>query len=525
MCFLDRVLVLYNHLLVSLCTMTLSTRILCAIGGWLLLTNSQQRTTSAQPTTAQTPVNERHITFLNKSGSKVDIYYLNPHDHGSALPLSESPIFSGSVFVVQSFVGQAYRVVERPFSSAAGTICHGVDGACRQTSFVVSYHEEQVVRITETFAMEFEDTKIRAEAHATKLMDQCRAKVDPQEMRDSAEPARMRMCNDKLFTECIHDSLAARLNEVQNELLLEKKARRDMAALLENYTCADVTLNSTTPLREEVWKGAKDARPRNVLILHDQPASQIRVVEHFVTPQECQAVETQAAARTLHRATISDGRGGTRLSPARKALSAGIKIQWDDEQNNNLTNLARRVYDFTNEVLHLDIREHGQENLMSIQYSGRGFNDTEPDQYSRHCDAGCNGLPHKPGGRIATMIMYCDLTNLIGGHTNFGNAGVHVKPEVGHAVFFSYFDPSTGLMDTGFTEHSGCPVFQGQKKIVTQWIRLGVDEDNPWNSFNTLGISKKEREIQEEVSPNTGQAEQALQGSKSDTCQIISDDS
>jgi hypothetical protein len=73
----------------------------------------------------------------------------------------------------------------------------------------------------------------------------------------------------------------------------------------------------------------------------------------------------------------------------------------------------------------------------------------------------------------------------MGGHTNFRNAGVHVKPEVGSAVFFSYIDPKKLVMDTGFTEHSGCPVFKGEKKIVTQWVRLGVDAENPWDSFNT----------------------------------------
>jgi hypothetical protein len=51
-------------------------------------------------------------------------------------------------------------------------------------------------------------------------------------------------------------------------------------------------------------------------------------------------------------------------------------------------------------------------------------------------------------------------------------------------------------MDTGFTEHSGCPVFEGHKKIVTQWIRLGVDSENPWDSFNTLGIKIKDVEMQ-----------------------------
>ena len=81
-----------------------------------------------------------------------------------------------------------------------------------------------------------------------------------------------------------------------------------------------------------------------------------------------------------------------------------------------------------------------------------------------------------------------------GGHTNFRNSGVHIKSEPHNAVFFSYIDPDTRVMDTGFTEHSGCPVFEGEKKIVTQWIRLGVDEENPWTAFNTLGILKSELE-------------------------------
>ena len=62
----------------------------------------------------------------------------------------------------------------------------------------------------------------------------------------------------------------------------------------------------------------------------------------------------------------------------------------------------------------------------------------------------------------------------------------------GSATFFSYIDTDTMKMDTGFTEHSGCPVLEGEKKIVTQWVRLGVDDDNPWNSFNTLGIKVKD---------------------------------
>lgn len=98
-------------------------------------------------------------------------------------------------------------------------------------------------------------------------------------------------------------------------------------------------------------------------------------------------------------------------------------------------------------------------------------------------------MPHKSGNRMATMVMYCKVAER-GGHTNFRNAGVHIKSEPHNAIFFSYIDPATLTMDTGFTEHSGCPVFEGEKKIVTQWIRLGVDDENPWTAFNTLGIHK-----------------------------------
>ena len=124
---------------------------------------------------------------------------------------------------------------------------------------------------------------------------------------------------------------------------------------------------------------------------------------------------------------------------------------------------------------------------MSIQYFGRGPDDEAPDRYMPHCDGDCNGLDFKPGNRMATVVMYCDVPK-VGGATRFRNSNVHINPKQYAATFFSYIDPVTMKMDSGFTEHSGCPVVEGEKKIVTQWVRLGVDDENPWNSFNTLGI-------------------------------------
>ena len=61
---------------------------------------------------------------------------------------------------------------------------------------------------------------------------------------------------------------------------------------------------------------------------------------------------------------------------------------------------------------------------------------------------------------------------------------VHVRPTLGAAAFFASMGPD-GTMDDGFTEHSGCPVIEGEKKIAVQWLRWGVDAENPWDSFNT----------------------------------------
>lgn len=70
-----------------------------------------------------------------------------------------------------------------------------------------------------------------------------------------------------------------------------------------------------------------------------------------------------------------------------------------------------------------------------------------------------------------------------GGHTNFRNAHVHVKPQPGNAIFFSYINPATKELDKGQTLHAGCPVYEGTKKIVTQWIRYGVDFENPHTDY------------------------------------------
>lgn len=55
------------------------------------------------------------------------------------------------------------------------------------------------------------------------------------------------------------------------------------------------------------------------------------------------------------------------------------------------------------------------------------------------------------------------------------------------ATFFSYRGPDN-MMDSGFTEHSGCPVLKGEKWITTFWMRDGVTREKPWTIYDPSGV-------------------------------------
>lgn len=50
----------------------------------------------------------------------------------------------------------------------------------------------------------------------------------------------------------------------------------------------------------------------------------------------------------------------------------------------------------------------------------------------------------------------------------------------------------------GFTSHSGCPVLLGTKRIAVQWMRIGVDKENPWDSFDTNTVPMSSGKVERE---------------------------
>lgn len=286
------------------------------------------------------------------------------------------------------------------------------------------------------------------------------------------------------FASCTHPLLSKEIEIKNKEIHDQEEFRLKLGHQWEEYTCSDFIMPTTAPKSIRSWNYRGNEHEVGVLL--DRDEAKIHHVENFITQEECAAIEDEAA-RTLHRATVADGSGGSHFQKSRKAMQAGVRVPWEREANGDLiASISRKLYTYINDATGYNIQTEGQEDLMSIQYFGRGLHDPEPDRYMPHCDGQCDGLKFKNAGRVATMVMYCTAPET-GGATNFRNVGVHVVPKEGAAVFFSYLGPD-GKTDNRLTEHSCCPVMEGEKKIAVQWLRLGVDNDNPWDSFNTLNI-------------------------------------
>ena len=88
------------------------------------------------------------------------------------------------------------------------------------------------------------------------------------------------------------------------------------------------------------------------------------------------------------------------------------------------------------------------------------------------------------GGRVGTVLLYCSAPEL-GGATAFpahGGEMLKVAPEAGSAVFFSY---DRGAEDS---LHAGCAVRAGTKRVVSIFLRDGVDAALPWSAVDVDGV-------------------------------------
>lgn len=157
-----------------------------------------------------------------------------------------------------------------------------------------------------------------------------------------------------------------------------------------------------------------------------------------------------------------DGRREARRSPLQVSTPPGLPRG----SSSSTANAGRPVgYDVGEAKYH--------EPLNFVDYEAHG-------EYKPHTDGA--GERYQKGRRVATMIHYCK-TPTAGGATYFPNLDLKLAPPPNAALFFSY-KKDDGTMDDVLTEHGGCVIGDGDKQIVTLWIREGLDQSHPAKSYS-----------------------------------------
>merc|ERR1712085_81146 len=89
---------------------------------------------------------------------------------------------------------------------------------------------------------------------------------------------------------------------------------------------------------------------------------------------------------------------------------------------------SKRVFDYAAEATGLTLKEYDQEDHLNVsQYVG-SEDEKEPYHFKSNCDGSCSGQHFKDGGRVATMVMFCEAAE-DGGHIFFRNANIKIKPK------------------------------------------------------------------------------------------------
>jgi hypothetical protein len=311
---------------------------------------------------ATTKQPNRSITIQNDAKARVELSWIDPST-GDRIVMSDPYIIPGSDFTLNSFVSHSFEVKELPNTKTG--LCFGENSTCQVSFFTVNDHESQVFVINANYEIQHFDHTTNARKDAFNIAEDCKNQASEEMLSGVHSDEAL----DRMAT-CLEQKSARSILDATDNIYFERKLRKRMAAVYENYTCMDFNLPTSDAIEESTWLDPKSGEIYDTHIMLDRPASMIHIIENFITDEECNSME-DAAEPMLQKAVVANGAGGHEISPNRKALQAGITVPWKlEEEQHPITTISRRVYNYVNDALGLEIDEHGQESLMSIQYKG-----------------------------------------------------------------------------------------------------------------------------------------------------------
>ena len=200
-----------------------------------------------------------------------------------------------------------------------------------------------------------------------------------------------------------------------------------------------------------------DTHDREVQVLLRVEQPMVAVLGNVLSEAECDELIRRAADQLRPSTTVDPTRGTFEVIAERSSEGMFFPINADSF----IARLDRRIAELMNCPV-----AHG-EGLQILHYRAGGEYRPHFD-YFAPSDPGAVAQMAVGGQRVSTLIMYLNTVQQ-GGATVFPTLGLSVLPSKGSAVYFEYTN-SHGQIDPR-TVHAGAPVSQGEKWIITKWMR------------------------------------------------------
>lgn len=231
---------------------------------------------------------------------------------------------------------------------------------------------------------------------------------------------------------------------------------------IEEVLSQEVARRFPTPVAMPKVVGESDA---SAIWAHDKWVKVLLRLKHptvavfgeFLSPQECEQLRADAAARLARSQTVEHAQGGSEVNAAR--TSQGMFFQRGE------TDLCQTIEARIAALVNWPV-ENG-EGIQVLRYSPGA-------EYKPHYDyfdpsqPGTVNIVKRGGQRVGTVVMYLNTPEQ-GGATVFPDVGLDVHAVEGNAVFFAYPTPTPSTLSL----HGGAPVVKGEKWVATKWMREG----------------------------------------------------
>jgi prolyl 4-hydroxylase len=199
------------------------------------------------------------------------------------------------------------------------------------------------------------------------------------------------------------------------------------------------------------------AAGRTIRVLQRLQSPVVATLEGVLTETECEQLIDKARPR-LQRSTVVDSPTGTNVAVERRN-SDGMFFRLREDPF--IAQLDERLAAIMNGP------PENSEGLQVLHYRAGGVYPPHFDFLVPSNPAVAHSIA-RSGQRVSTLIVY--LNDVVaGGETVFPEAGFAVVPRRGNGLYFEY--TNSRMQVDPRSAHGGAPVMQGEKWIVTKWMR------------------------------------------------------